>query len=102
VTDTTTRDERSSAPERDAAYDAAALQEKWLSEQAAVENAADETEGLAERRSRAKKTPKGDRTGGSPVAPTGVPKSDHVAAPTEAPQSNGISEPGSANPFRAD
>jgi len=30
VTDTTTREERAAAPERDAAYDAAALQEKWL------------------------------------------------------------------------
>ena len=30
---------------------------------------------------------KGDRTGGAPVAPTGVPKGDHVAAPLEAPQS---------------
>ena len=78
------------------------LQDKWLSEQAAVDNAADETEGLAERRARTKKAPKGDRTGGSPVAPTGVPKGDHVAAPTEAPQSNAIGEPGSASPFRAD
>ena len=30
MTDTTTREERPAAPERDAAYDAAALQEKWL------------------------------------------------------------------------
>jgi leucyl-tRNA synthetase len=30
VTDTTTREERAHAPERDAAYDAAALQDKWL------------------------------------------------------------------------
>lgn len=79
-----------------------ALQDKWLSEQAAIDNAAEDTEGLAERRARTKKAPKGDRTGGSPVAPTGVPKSDHVAAPTEAPQSNGMGEPGAGNPFRAD
>jgi hypothetical protein len=37
----------------------------------------------AERRQREKKTVKGDRTGGSPIAPTGVPKGDHVANPTE-------------------
>jgi hypothetical protein len=29
--------------------------------------------------------PKGDRTGGSPVAPSGVPKGDHVADPTAIP-----------------
>jgi hypothetical protein len=79
-----------------------ALQDKWLSEQAAIDNAADETEGLAERRTRSKKAPKGDRTGGSPVAPTGVPKGDHVAAPTEAPQSGAMGEPGAGNTFRAD
>ena len=60
--------------------------DKWLSEREAMKNAADDTEGLAERRSRAKKSaPKGDRTGGSPVAPTGVPKGDHVADPESAP-----------------
>ena len=40
------------------------------------------SKGIAERRSRAaKKAVRGDRTGGSPVAPTGVPKADHVAKP---------------------
>jgi BON domain-containing protein len=79
------------------------LQEKWLSEQAALDNAAEDTEGLAERRSRAKKAAKGDRTGGAPVAPTGVPKGDHVAAPLESPESNRVGEPGSNNaPYRAD
>ena len=79
------------------------LQEKWLSEQAALDNAAEDTEGLAERRSRAKKAAKGDRTGGAPIAPTGVPKSDHVAAPLDSPESKGIGEPGSNNaPYRAD
>ena len=78
------------------------LQEKWLSEQAALDNAAEETEGLAERRARTKKAAKGDRTGGSPVAPTGVPKGDHVAAPLESPESN-RTEPGLNNaPYRAD
>ena len=75
------------------------LQEKWLSEQAALDNAAEDT-AVAERRARSKKAAKGDRTGGSPVAPSGVPKSDHVAAPLEAPQSKDGSEP--AAPYRAD
>lgn len=66
-----------------------AMSDKWLSEREAMKNAADDTEGLAERRSRAKKSAqKGDRTGGAPVAPTGVPKGDHVAAPLDAPQSS--------------
>ena len=75
------------------------LQDKWLSEQAALDNAAEDT-AVAERRARAKKAPKGDRTGGSPIAPTGVPKSDHVAAPLEAPQSNDGGE--RSAPYRAD
>jgi hypothetical protein len=75
------------------------LQDKWLSEQAALDNAAEET-AVAERRARSKKATKGDRTGGSPVAPTGVPKSDHVAAPLDAPQSNDGGAPPA--PYRAD
>jgi hypothetical protein len=38
----------------------------------------------AERRQRAKKAAKAGRTDGSPIAPGGVPKSDHVANPLEA------------------
>ena len=61
------------------------LEDKWLDEEFAVRDAADDTEGLAERRKGNKKpAPKGDRTGGSPVAPSGVPKGDHVADPAEA------------------
>ena len=80
------------------------LQDKWLSEQSALDNAADDTAGTAERRARAKKTAKGDRTGGSPVAPSGVPKGDHVAAPLEAPQSNAVGDPATSAPapYRAD
>jgi hypothetical protein len=80
------------------------LQDKWLSEQAAVDNAAEETNGIAERRARAKKATKGDRTGGAPIAPTGVPKGDHVAAPLESPQVNERGEPAPNNPhpYRAD
>jgi hypothetical protein len=61
------------------------LEDRWMSADAELQNAADETEGLAERRrSSAKRAARGDRTGGAPVAPTGVPKADHVAHPREA------------------
>lgn len=60
------------------------LEERWQNEADAVRNAAGDLEGIAERRRR-RQQPKGDRTGGSPVAPSGVPKGDHVAHP---PQSN--------------
>ena len=61
------------------------LEERWMSKDVELHNAADETEGSAERRrSATKKAPRGDRTGGAPVAPTGVPKGDHVAHPREA------------------
>jgi len=58
------------------------LEERWTSANVELEQAADDTSGIAERRASTKKTPKGDRTGGSPVSPTGVPKGDHVADPT--------------------
>ena len=63
------------------------LEERWLDENRALETAAEDTEGLAERRKsrKAKSADRGDRTGGSPVAPTGVPKGDHVANPEDAP-----------------
>ena len=54
------------------------LEEKWLDEEEALRNAAEPTSGIAERRERAKKKPRGDRTGGSSVSPSGVPKADHV------------------------
>lgn len=57
------------------------LEERWLDEQHAVEEAAGDIEGIAERRRRRKAQPKGDRSGGSPIAPTGVPKADHVREP---------------------
>jgi hypothetical protein len=60
------------------------LAERWTNTNAELESAADDTTGIAERRRREKKVPKGDRTGGSPIAPTGVPKGDHVADPTDA------------------
>src|SRR5207253_799179 len=76
------------------------LEERWLRADDALRNAADDTEGLAERRSRSKKAVRGDRTGGAPVAPTGVPKGDHVANPLEAEQMQ--REPGGAKIERGD
>ena len=58
------------------------LEERWTSADIEIQHAADDTAGIAERRASTKKVPKGDRTGGSPVSPTGVPKGDHVADPT--------------------
>ena len=56
------------------------LAEKWTSAEAEVLDAAEDIDAIAaERRIREKKAVKGDRTGGSPVAPGGVPKADHVA-----------------------
>ena len=63
------------------------LEDRWLSKEQAIREAAGDIDGSAERRRSIKKTPRGDRTGGSPVAPTGVPKADHVAEPTSAPDS---------------
>jgi hypothetical protein len=58
------------------------LEDRWMNEEEAYREAADSVEGLAERRRRAK-LPEG-RTDGSPVAPGGVPKGDHVQNPEEA------------------
>lgn len=60
------------------------LEDRWLRADAAIRDSADDVEGLAERRARAKKSARGDRAGGSPVSPSGVPKADHVANPVEA------------------
>lgn len=55
------------------------LAERWQSESEAMRAAADETEGIAERRRHAKKSANVGRTRGEPIAPGGVPKADHVA-----------------------
>jgi hypothetical protein len=55
------------------------LDERWTSTEQQIEQAADDTEGTTGRRTVSKRTGKGDRTGGAPIAPTGVPKADHVA-----------------------
>jgi hypothetical protein len=59
------------------------LEDRWLSEQQSIRAAADDIEGLAERRQRTADVV-GDETGGAPVAPSGVPKGDHVADPASA------------------
>jgi hypothetical protein len=63
------------------------LEDRWLSKEQAIRESAGDTEGLAERRRSAKRSARGDRTGGSPISPTGVPKADHVADPDSAPDS---------------
>jgi osmotically-inducible protein OsmY len=60
------------------------LGERWQGVDDAISNSADDATGVAERRTRSKRAARGDRTGGAPVAPTGVPKADHVANPLEA------------------
>src|SRR5215210_266663 len=61
------------------------LEDRSLREDKAFMAAAEDIEDTAERRKSAKKSPRGGRTDGSPVAPTGVPKADHVADPEHAP-----------------
>ena len=64
------------------------LEERWLSAEEAIRAAADETEEIgATVRKTGKRAGRGGRTDGSPIAPTGVPKGDHVADPEGAPQS---------------
>jgi hypothetical protein len=70
------------------------LESRWLDKQHAIEEAAGDIEGLAERRARGKKgAAKGDRTGGAPEAPSGVPKADHVADPESAPPTQSVERP---------
>jgi hypothetical protein len=61
------------------------LEDRSLKEDRAFMAAADEIGDTAERRKSSKKAPRGGRTDGSPIAPTGVPKADHVAEPEKAP-----------------
>ena len=78
------------------------LEDRWQGTEDAVRNAADDIEGLADRRTRIKRGVRGDRAGGAPVAPTGVPKGDHVAEPLKADRhvarSDAAPEPGGAHP----
>lgn len=60
------------------------LEDRWNSEATALDEAVDDIAGFAEaKKPPAKRGKKGDRTGGSAVAPTGVPKADHVAEPNK-------------------
>ncbi|MDQ6887665.1 MAG: BON domain-containing protein [Gemmatimonadota bacterium] len=63
------------------------LEERWLREDKAIKESAEESAELPGRRARGKRTHRGGRTDGSPVAPTGVPKADHVADPHSASES---------------
>lgn len=60
------------------------LEDRSLTEDKAFMAAADEIPDSAARRKTTKKA-RGGRADGSPVAPTGVPKGDHVAEPEKAP-----------------
>jgi hypothetical protein len=71
------------------------LEDRSLKEDKAFMAAADEIPETAERRKTTKKGARGGRTDGSPVAPTGVPKADHVADPESAPATNGTRRPSS-------
>ena len=58
------------------------LEDRWNSEAAALDEAVDDIAGFAEtKKPPVRRGKKGDRTGGSAVAPTGVPKADHVTEP---------------------
>jgi hypothetical protein len=57
------------------------LEDRWLDEEHAIEEAAGDIGGTAERRRRTKKPLRADRTAGGPIAPGGVPKGDHVIDP---------------------
>jgi hypothetical protein len=63
------------------------LEDRSLKEDKAFMAAADDIPDTAERRKSTKKA-RGGRTDGSAVAPSGVPKADHVADPEHAPPKN--------------
>lgn len=65
------------------------LEDKSLKEDKAFMAAAEDIPDAAERRVKSTKKARGGRTDGSPVAPSGVPKADHVADPEHAPPTNG-------------
>jgi BON domain len=61
------------------------LEDRSLKEDRAFMAAADEIPDTPERRTKTKKAARGGRNDGSAVAPSGVPKADHVADPETAP-----------------
>ncbi|MFL5478702.1 MAG: BON domain-containing protein [Gemmatimonadaceae bacterium] len=66
------------------------LEDRSLKEDNAFMAAAEDIPDAAERRKTTTKKARGGRTDGSAVAPTGVPKADHVADPEHAPPTNGV------------
>jgi len=60
------------------------LEDRWLSPDEALRAAAEEPEQAVGNRTRARRGNRGSRTDGSAVAPTGVPKADHVTDPEAA------------------
>jgi len=68
------------------------LEDRWQNTDSALLNSAEDAGITAERRARSKRAVRGDRTGGAPVAPSGVPKADHVARPLEADTRDGQTE----------
>ncbi len=72
------------------------LGDRSLSESEAYRAAAEEVEGTAERREKKVSAKRGGRTDGSPVAPTGVPKADHVKDPLH------MNDSAAGEPSRAD
>lgn len=57
------------------------LEDRWLTEQQALAHAAEDTPERGARRASSRRSQRGGRSDGSPVAPTGVPKADHVSDP---------------------
>lgn len=57
------------------------LEDRWLDERHALRDAADDMPGVGDRPADAAPEVKPDRAGGSPIAPGGVPKGDHVMPP---------------------
>ena len=60
------------------------LEERWQREQQAIRAAAEELDEITAERRQPGEAIAMDRTGGAPVAPSGVPKGDHVADPASA------------------
>lgn len=59
------------------------LEDRWLDEQHALRDAAEDIPGEGERPKKSAGNAEADRTGGSPISPGGVPKADHVMPPEQ-------------------
>lgn len=62
------------------------LEERWLTAEEGYREAAEDIPEMTGERPPRRAAAEGDRTGGAPITPTGVPKGDHVADPLHAPQ----------------